>query len=322
MNRTRKSIAVASAVVLTAGLASQRSFAAEPPVTAIAFAPGGTAVVAVSQSGLHVFGWPDLKRKRSIKTAAANLHCVAFSPNGKLVAAGGGNPSEDGSVEVFSWPAGESVAMFADHADSVRSIAWSDNSKLAAASIDREIKLWNLENQENAALVYKGHSRSVNAICLLNDGKTLVSAGVDQSVRVWNLESAELTRSLSQHTKPIRALALRPATSGLPMVASASEDRSIRLWQPTIGRMVRYVRLDVEPLDIDWLKDGNRIVAACVDGRVRVVDADEVQVTQTLAAIEGWAYAIAAHPSDDSIAVGGRGGQLRRVRIASSEQTP
>ena len=37
------------------------------------------------------------------------------------------------------------------------------------------------------------------------------------------------------------------------MVASASADRTIRIWQPTIGRLVRYVRLEAEPLSIAWL---------------------------------------------------------------------
>jgi len=205
--------------------------------------------------------------------------------------------------------------MFDDHDDSVRSVAWLDDTRLLTASIDREIKLWDLEKKVNPVLTFKGHSRSVDAVCLLKDGKTLVSAGVDQSLRVWDLESAKLIRSLNQHTKPVHALALRPAEIGLPMVASAAGDRTIRLWQPTIGRMVRYVRLDAEPLNIAWLSDGSRIVASCVDGRVRVIDADEVKVVQTLTAIEGWAYAIGVHPSDGSVAVGGSNGQLRRVKI-------
>lgn len=287
--------------------------ATEPPITAVAFAPDGKSVVAVSQSGLHVFGWPELDRQRTIKISASNLHCVAFSPNGKHLAVGGGNPSENGSVEVFSWPAGKSVSTLNGHSDSVRSVAWTDDGKLLTASVDREIKLWDLEKRDNALLTCKGHSRSVDVICLLKDGKTLVSAGVDQSVRVWDLESAKLIRSLNQHTKPVRALTLRPNEDGLPMVASAAGDRTIRFWQPTIGRMVRYVRLDAEPLNIAWLNDGSRIVASCVDGRVRVIDADEVKVTQTLPAIKGWAYAIAPHPSDGSLVVGGSDGQLRRV---------
>jgi WD40 repeat protein len=288
--------------------------ATEPPVTAVAFAPDGKSVVAASQVGLQVFRWPELRRERTIKASASNLHCLAFSPDGKRLAVGGGYPSEEGIVEVYSWPAGKSVSTFNGHDDSVRSVAWPTASKLLTASIDREIKLWDLEKEDNALLTYSGHSRSVEAVSLLKDGKTLVSAGVDQSVRVWDLESAQLIRSLNQHTGAVHALALRPAEGGLPMVASAAGDRTIRFWQPTIGRMVRYLRLDAEPLDIVWLNDGSRIVAACVDGRIRVIDADEVTVTQTLPAIEGWAYAIAVHPSDGSVVVGGQDGNLARVQ--------
>ena len=289
--------------------------AAGPPITAVTFAPDGKFVVTASQAGIHVFSWPGLKRQRIIKTSASNLHCVAFSPSGKQLAVGGGNPSEDGSVEIFSWPAAKSLTTFQDHDDSVRSITWQDDSQLLSASIDRQIKLWNLGKKDKAILTLKGHSRSVNAICLLEESKTLISTGTDQSLRVWDLASGKLTRSLSQHTKSIHALALRPAEDGLPMVASAAGDRTIRFWQPTIGRMVRYIRLDVEPLDIAWLADGSQIVAACVDGRIRVIDADEVKVTQTLPAIKGWAYALAVHPTDGSVVVAGADGQVQRIEL-------
>ena len=76
--------------------------AVEPPITAATFSPDGNSVVAVSQSGLHVFSWPALERQRTIRTSASNLHRVEFSPNGKRIAIGGGNPSEDGIVELLS----------------------------------------------------------------------------------------------------------------------------------------------------------------------------------------------------------------------------
>ena len=138
-------------------------------------------------------------------------------------------------------------------------------------------------------LALEGHSRSIRALCLLEDNTTLLSAGTDQSVRVWDLKSGKLIRSMNQHIKPIHALAMRPGVDGLPMIASTAGDRTIRFWQPTVGRMVRYVRLDAEPLDIAWLSDGSRIVASCVDGRIRVVDPDEVKVTKTIQSIDGWA---------------------------------
>lgn len=300
--------------LLTCSLLASGAFASDPPITAVAFSPDGKYVVATSQAGLQILSYPELTKQKTIKAAAANLHCLAFSPDGKQLAIGGGNPSEEGIVEIFSWPDAKSLMKLTDHEDSVLSLVWRDDSKLLSSSLDREIKLWDVDKKK-VLQTYSGHSRGVTTLRLLKDGKTLVSAGNDQSVRVWNIDSGELVRSLNQHTKPVHALALRPSEGGLRMVASAAGDRTIRFWQPTIGRMVRYVRLQSEPLNIAWLNE-TLIAAACVDGHVRVVDANKVKVMQDQPGIKGWAYAIAVHPSDGSLVAGGADGQMRRLRFS------
>lgn len=317
------------------------AFAAEPPITAVAFSSDGTSVVATSQSGLQVYSWPDLKRERTIECSAANLHCVAFSPTGEHVAVGGGNPSEDGSVEIFSWPAAERVVLLGSHHDSVRAVAWQSSTRILSAGFDREIRLRGIgitpsnqlsiprqsgsesptvavEARPENGQTLSGHSRSISSLCLLNDGKILVSASDDHSLRVWDLDQGELTRSLNQHTGSVHDLTQRPSDGALPMVASAAADRTIRFWQPTIGRLVRYVRLESEPLCIAWL-DEDHIVAGCVDGRIRTVDANNVMVTDDQAAMDGWAYAIAVHPRDGSVAVAGTDGQIRRVKLRPTD---
>lgn len=305
---------VMASVVMCVQLASVAR-ATEPPITAVAFAPDGQTVVGVSQSGLQQFSWPQLVRQRIIKVSAANLHCLAFAADGRHLAVGGGNPAEDGVVEVFIWPQGKSIAAFVEHKDSVRSVAWVDSTQIVSASLDRELKLWEFPGSASGSIHgFSGHSRGVSDVLLLNDDETMVTAGDDQSVRVWEVATGKLIRSLNQHTKPIHSLAARPSAGGLPMVASAAGDRTIKFWQPTIGRMVRYVRLDSVPLNIAWI-DEDRIAAACVDGRVRIVDANEVRVLQTLDGINGWAYALAVDPVGNSIVVGGNDGQLRNIKL-------
>jgi len=299
---------------LTLGLLVSQSRAADPPITSVAFAPDGKSAIACSQVGVQQYSWPALKRTRTIRAAAVNLHDVAFSPSGDRLAVAGGTPSEDGSVEIFSWPSGKSLAVLGGHLNSVMGLAWLGDSSLAAASLDHSVSLWNTGSGSRLRRL-EGHSRGVASICFLKKQNILISTGIDRSLRVWKPGSGELIRSLSIHTRRVHNVALRPGVEGLPMVASVSDDRTVRLWQPTIGRMVRFARLEARPLDAAWFSDGSRVVVSCTDGHVRVVDPDTVKVTHDLAALEGWAYSLAVHPTDGSILVGGQGGQLRRVMI-------
>ena len=226
---------------------------------------------------------------------------------GPVPAAGGGNPSEEGVVEVFSWPDCKSQMKLSKHDDSVVSFVWRDNTNVISASLDRLLTQWDLETKQ-AVKTYRGHSPGVSSVCILKSGE-MVTAGRDQSVRVWHGETGALVRSLNQHSKPVNSIAVCPATTGTPMVATAAEDRTMRFWQPTIGRIMRYVRIDSEPLDIAWISE-SQIVASCVDSQARVVDTDNVKVLQTIPVIKGWAYAVAYHPHDGSLAIAGSDGQI------------
>ena len=209
-----------------------------PPITSLAFSHDGKSVVACSQAGLHVYDFPTLNLQRMIEVEARNIHALAFSPDGDQLAVGGGNPATEGIIEIFSWPEGKSLHTLREHRDSVTAVAWRSASSLVSASLDRRIILWDLRTGSPIQQL-EGHSRGVSSLCFLNDKEKLVSTGVDQNIRVWDLASGELIRSLNNHTLPVHDLALRPDASGLPMIVSAGDDRTVRFWQPTIGRMVK-----------------------------------------------------------------------------------
>ena len=288
----------------------------ESPITDVVFAPNGQSVAACSQEGLKIFSWPDLTLQKLVEVSFDNVHCLAFSPDGKQLAVGGGNPSEQGGVQIFAWPTCESQITLTGHNDSVQSVFWRDNRNLVSGSLDRSLRNWNLIGNKSDH-TYRGHSRGVSDACMLDSGE-MITVGHDQSVRLWNTKSGELLRSLSQHTKPVHALAICPVTLNRQIVATAAEDRTIRFWQPTIGRMMRYVRLESVPLDIVWI-DATRMAASCTDGKVRMIDTDNVQVLHTKRGIQGWAYAIAKHPADGTFVVAGSRGQIQRLKFEPTE---
>lgn len=287
--------------------------AAESHITDVVVSPDGKQVIACSNAGLLVYDWADLKQAKKIKLQDPHPTCIQFSPDNTRIAVSGGVPNETGFIEIFSWPALAVVGVHKAHDDQIMSCIWKDNATIFSASLDHTINILDLK-QKTVSSVLNGHSRGVIDLCFLKNENVLISGGLDHSLRIWNMESNQLQRTLSNHTRPIQSLAKSPTPNGLPIIASASGDRTIRIWQPTIGRLVRFVRLDSTPLDIAWL-DSNRIVASCTDGFVYIIDATTVEVLRSHRAIHNWAYCIAIHPDLSELVVGGERGQLVKLSV-------
>jgi hypothetical protein len=298
-------------------LGASPACAAAPPVTAVAFSPDGKEVVVGSQAGLEVRTWPDLKPARVLKTELAHVHDLAFSPDGKTFAAVGGTPAKRGTVELYRWPVGDLVRQFSPHRDLVYAADWrADSAAIATAGADGIVGIHPTAGDGGRKL--EGHSRGVLAVVFLPGDAGLLTAGVDASLRLWDARTGAAVRTLSNHTLPVHDLAVRPGGGGgPPLVVSVSDDRTVRFWQPTVGRLVRFARLEAVPLAVAWTADGGTAVVACKDGRLRLIDPDTAEVRDDHPALEGAAYSIALAP-DGSVLVGGRGGQLRRVVIKSS----
>ncbi len=283
------------------------------PITAVVMDEGRAVAVVGSQSGLKVRSLPELKLLQDLPTNLLSIHDVAISPDGKRLAAVGGNPGDSGSVELYEWPSGEKIKHASPHEDVIYGVAWSpDSTSFATASADKSVQIFDLDCQNRGTLL--GHSRAVMAVDYLPNELGLLSAGVDTSIRYWDWkelqQNPQPVRTLINHTKEVFALGIRQRSlDTIPVAASISQDRTVRFWQPTIGRMMRFVRLESVPLDFCWLSDGSQLAVACQDGRVQYVVADTAQVVQTIDALDGIAYCIAAD-SNNALLVGGADGQL------------
>ncbi|MEM9368704.1 MAG: hypothetical protein AAGD07_22155 [Planctomycetota bacterium] len=173
-------------------------------------------------------------------------------------------------------------------------VVWLSEATMASASLDHHVHVWHL-GEANPQRVLSGHSRGVTALACLDEQQLLISGGLDASIRVWNRETWQMERSLTIHTGPVTALEVKPAEAGLPMIASASRDRTIRFWQPTIGRMVRFAKTDRVPLDLAWSVDGT-LLASCDDGSVLCIDPLSVQVQPEVPGDGAPCFALAEGP--------------------------
>jgi WD40 repeat protein len=298
---------------LAVAICAARLTAAEPPTTAACFTPDGKGLLTGSQAGIAQWDWPRLESPRKLRTSLAHVHDLVFSPSGRWLAAVGGRPAESGQVEFYEWPGDDEPDQLVSHAEDVfYQLAWHDSlPQWTVACGDGRLYQGTVGQPDVRPL--GGHSRGVLTVASV--GNWLFSAGIDRGLRVWEGNPPMSIRSLNNHTATIHDLAVRPLSgdSSPPQLASAAGDRTVRFWQPSIGRLVRFARLPSVPLDIDWLPDGSRLLAACADGHLRVIDPETVSVVADIPAIPAWAYTLAVAPDGRQAVVGGPEGAVRRI---------
>jgi WD40 repeat protein len=78
-----------------------------------------------------------------------------------------------------------------------------DGKTLASGSLDKTIKLWNLETVQEIRTL-NGHSDSVYSVSISPDGKTLASGSLDKTIKLWNLPELELDSLIQNNCDLVR----------------------------------------------------------------------------------------------------------------------
>ena len=269
-------------------IASSVCRAEDPPITAAAFTPDKTGVVIASQAGLRLLSWPDLSVSRTLPTELENIHHASFSPDGQRLLIVGGVPGVSGDAELLNWPAGTLISRCTLHTDVIYESNWSPNGRtFVTASADGFCKVVDATTGK-IRTQFNGHSRAVVTASFL-DEDLCISGGVDQTIRVWKATDGTLLRTLNNHTQTVNGLTMPPNSTGGPtnLLASISEDRTVRLWQPRIGRLVKFAKLPSQPRCIVWSADAGTLNIATNDGMIHRIDVTTMRTTaETMTTVE------------------------------------
>lgn len=297
------------------------------PITALAIAPDQQTVVIGSQARLRCLSWPDLVVQSDLTTELTNVHDLKFSPDGKWLLAAGGTPAESGRLEIWAWPQRKRVRQLKLHDDLVYRVAWSLDSRfMATASIDSFCCVCDMEEGQ-VRMRFDGHSKPVLAIRFF-DSETLISAGVDQTIRIWKTDGT-LRKTLDNHVGTVSQVVISSLNKSLngksgflapdARMFSISHDRTVRLWNPSSGRMVRFARLPATPVDIAVTPDNNRLVVASNDGQIRLLDANTLETIQVIPAGVGYVTEMRLIVQNDGKLLGLAAGELGLNKLEFDE---
>ncbi|OUZ99243.1 WD40 repeat [Macleaya cordata] len=106
-----------------------------------------------------------------------------------------------------------------------------DNKFLLVNLLNQEIHLWSIEGDFKLVSKYKGHKRSRFIIrsCFGGFEQGFIASGSEDSqVYIWHRGTCELLETLPGHSGAVNCVSWNPVNPH--MLASASDDRTIRVW--------------------------------------------------------------------------------------------
>jgi WD40 repeat protein len=296
------------------------------PITTLAFTPDGLALVSGRARVVEVRSPTNGTVLQRWDIALPKITAARFDGQGRFLALAGGVPGERGEVFLLSWPEGKPLYHASFPGDLATSLDFSpDASRLVVAGAQAQAYVWNLPREDRPttqqelgppSITLSGHAGPVLAVAWDPAGGWITSAGADRSIKVWSSETGLGRRTFTHHTEPPNVLAFRPRDrnpeTGAPSVlASGSDDRTVRIWQPGLGRMVRITRKHQGPiLCLAWMPDGSALFSGGSEGVLRRMDAASDEVLDEWRGADDWILALAIHPDGTRLASGDASGQV------------
>jgi WD40 repeat protein/tRNA A-37 threonylcarbamoyl transferase component Bud32 len=208
-----------------------------------------------------------------------SVHSVAFSPDGRMIAAGSGfyQPVSEGRLTL--WDASTGKPLFDKKTEhlNVLSVAFSPDGKALAAGLGNysstvkgRLTLWEVPTGQRLDDLGMTAQGGVNCVAFSPDGKKIATASAEL-VELWHRAPLTKARELTGHTNWVYAVAFSPDGHQL---ATGGWDNTIRLWNTATA-------VQLAPLEghvgfvytLSYSPDGRRLASAGADHTIRLWDA-------------------------------------------------
>ena len=282
----------------------------KPQIFSVAYHPNGQLLGAGRDGGVALTDASTGQEVAFLDGLPDIARAVGFSPDGRLLAAGGGHAQRGGEVRIWQVADRRLVTTIQGHGDTIQAVAFSPDGKtLATASYDKDIKLWDVTSGHELRTL-RDHIDAVYALAFTPDGNRLLSGSADRSVKIWNPATGERLYTLSDPIDGINSVAIHPSGT---KVTAGGYDRTIRVWElgEDDGKLLNVLIAHQSPiLRIAYSPDGSKIVTTSADRTIKVFDAETLDELASLDTQSDWVMSLAYSPDGRRLAAGRFDGSL------------
>ncbi|KAI7726008.1 hypothetical protein M8C21_006510 [Ambrosia artemisiifolia] len=245
----------------------------------------------------------------------SEVFVCAWSPTGSLLASGSGDSTAriwtvgDGPCSSNSQKGPQSVSVLKHYrgrtndkskdvttldwnisviiAAPTLDVDWRNNVSFATCSTDNMIYVCKV-GDNRPVKAFAGHQGEVNAIKWDPTGSLLASCSDDSTAKIWSLKQDTCLHDLKEHTKEIYTIRWSPTGPGTnnpnqPLVlASASFDSTIKLWDVETGRLLHNLVAHGDPVySVAFSPNGEYLASGSLDKCMHIWSVKEAKVVKT-----------------------------------------
>jgi hypothetical protein len=275
------------------------------PITALAFSPDGSQLVAGGYHELTVWNPTDGTLVRRIGGIGQRTYAIRFSPDGQTIAAACGAPGKHGEVRLLKAGSGELEKVLGMTSDVVFDCAFNPaGDRLATAAADGVVRVFDVASGSEQ-LTITSHSDWVFAVAFNSDGSQLATGSRDKTAKVFDAKSGELLITYNGHNQPVRGVLFH--SEGKDVYSSGS-DNKLHRWSIAEGKKAADAPLGGEGYKLTG--GGEFFFASAADNKARQFNsADQKQVREFTGA-KDWLLSTAYDAGNKRLAAGAFDGRV------------